>query len=303
MRFGMTLILNEATVSAADAARAIEERGFESMFVGEHTHLPVGTVHSYTGGGEVPDVYRRFPDPYVTLAFAAASTSHLRIGTCIALPAEHRALILAKVIATLDQASGGRFEFGLGYGWNPLETANNGFDVADRRQVLGETVAALRDLWTEETASADGRFVRFTESWSYPKPVQRPYPPILLGAAATRRNVQDMVEWASGWMPVRVFLAERFEDDIATVRRALDEAGRDASPSGFPITVVDPSGSMGGKRSIEAFDASLPTPADLARYEAAGVWRLCLGAPVGDLDSFRRALDRIVALRASAGLA
>jgi probable F420-dependent oxidoreductase len=302
---GLTLMLSDRTVSITEAAPAVEERGFESLWVGEHTHLPVATVHHYTRGrygtgtttrdGYVPDFYRRFPDPYVTLTAAALCTSTLRLGTCIALPAEHNPLILAKVIATLDQLAGGRFAWGIGYGWNPLEMRNNGFDRADRREVMAEKIAAVRQLWTQETAEADGRFVRFTESWSYPKPAQAPHPPILLGAAATEANVEDLVAWADGWIPVRSFFGDDLEGGIDRVRRRLAEAGRDASPAGFPITIMDPTGSTAGKRSHEAFEACIPDPAALDAYRELGVARLNLGVPVTDRSELLWALDRLAA--------
>ena len=260
MHIGVVLMLSEFTPKVTEVAPLVEERGFESLFVGEHTHLPTATVHSYTQGryagdkakgGYVPDYYKRFLDPYVTLSMAAACTRTLRLGTCIALPAEHNPLILAKEIATLDFLSGGRFEFGIGYGWNPLEMQNNGFDKADRRQVMREKIAAMKALWTEPEAGYSGKFVEFTESWSFPKPVQSPHPPILVGAAATPANLADIVEWADGWLPVRSFLAEGVANGIEKLRAAARSAGRD--PDELSVSIVDPEGSMGGKRSIEEF--------------------------------------------------
>jgi len=266
-------------------------------------------VHSYTKGryagdkakgGYVPDYYKRFLDPYVTLAMAAACTRTLRIGTCIALPAEHSPLILAKEIATLDLLSGGRFEFGLGYGWNPLEMQNNGFEKADRRQVMREKIAAMKALWTEPTAGYSGKFVEFTESWSFPKPIQSPHPPILVGAAATPANLADIVEWADGWLPVRSFLAEGVGNGIEKLRAAARSAGRD--PDELSVSIVDPEGSMGGKRSIEEFTRRMVTPDDLRAYEEQGVYRLVLGVPVSDLDFLQRALDAVAACRTTAGV-
>jgi probable F420-dependent oxidoreductase len=301
---GMVLMLTDLTPSVVDVAPAVEERGFESLWIGEHTHCPVGTVHHYTRGrygtgtvardGYLPDLYKRMPDPYVTLAVAAAHTSTIRLGTCIALPAEHNPIILAKEIATLDQLTGGRFEFGVGYGWNPPEMRNNGCDPDRRHAVLREKILAMKALWTQETASFDGEFVSFSESWSYPKPFQSPHPPVLIGAAATARNVRDIVEWANGWIPVRAFAGEQLGDDIARVRSAAEAAGRD--PDSIQMTVVDPEGSTAGKRSREAFLAHAPQPADLERYARLGIRRLNLGAPVQDIDILRWALDEIAAV-------
>jgi probable F420-dependent oxidoreductase len=302
-------MLSDLTPAVTDVAPLVEERGFESLWVGEHTHLPVDTVHSYTQGryagtkardGYVPDFYRRFPDPYITLAAAAACTSTIRIGTCIALPAEHSPIILAKEIATLDRLSGGRFEFGVGYGWNPLEMRNNGFDKADRRRVMREKVLAMKALWTQPTASFEGEFVNFTESYSYPKPTQQPHPPILLGAAPTAANLDDVVAWADGWIPVRSFMGEGLAEGVQALRQRAEGAGRRSDE--LTVTIVDPEGSMGGKRSPDEFARRLPTPAVLDQYREIGIHRLTLGVPVGDLATLCGALDRVVELRASVGV-
>lgn len=312
MKIGVNLAINETTVPISDAAPAAEERGFESLMVGEHTHCPVATVHSYTKGrygtgkvtknGYVPDIYKRFPDPYVTLTAAAMCTRTIRLGTCVALPAEHNPLVLAKTIATLDQLSGGRFEFGIGYGWNELEMRNNGFEKSQRRDVLREKVQALKALWTQETASFNGTHVRFTESWSYPKPVQRPHPPILIGAAALPHVVEDIVGWADGWIPVRVFSGdEMLASDIARVRQHAEEMGRD--PATIAITLVEAEPGFRGKRSRDAFLESLPKPEQLAAYAELGIRRLTLGLPIPDIDSMLWGFDQIVRLRDQAGLA
>jgi len=305
MDVALTLMLSEKTVPVTEAAPAAEERGFEALFIGEHTHCPVGTTHSYTQGrygtgkvtreGYLPDFYKRFPDPYITLTAAAMCTTKIRLGTCIALPAEHNPLVLAKVIATLDQLSGGRFEFGIGYGWNEPEMLNNGFAKKDRRKVLREKIAAMKALWTQETASFDGEFVQFTESWSYPKPAQDPHPPILIGAAANQWNTDDIVDWADGWMPVRVFEAGRLPEAVNAVRARAEEKGRD--PMSIAITIVDGEGGMGGKRGREEFAARMPTAEALHEYVDLGVKRLSLTAPVQDRDFMLWAFDQIAELR------
>jgi probable F420-dependent oxidoreductase len=303
---GITLMLSDQTVSVDDAATAVEERGFESFWLGEHTHMPVDTVHRYTSGekygkgtvtkdGYLPEYYKRVPDPYVMLTAAAMATTTLRIGTCIALPAEHNPITLAKVIATLDHLSGGRFEFGVGYGWNPLEMANNGFEMEQRHEVMREKILAMKALWTQETAACAGEFVSFTETWSYPKPLQQPHPPILVGAAATKRNIEDIVDWGDGWMPVRVFMGdEKLGSDIARVRQRAEEAGR--NPADIQITLVDTSGAMSGKRSQDAFLRRMPTRKDLELFASLGIRRLSLGPPVHDRDFFLWALDQFADL-------
>jgi probable F420-dependent oxidoreductase len=294
--------LTDRTIDVITAATLAEQAGMESIWVGEHSHLPVSTVHRYTSqdyakpgsnsAGKVPELYRRFVDPYVTLALAAAATSTLRIGTAIALPAEHAPLQLAKTIATLDLASGGRFEWGIGLGWNRPEIENNGVPFDRRRDVLREKVAAVRRLWTEESTAFNGEFVRFIESWSLPKPAQHPHPPILFGAKLTPRNVREIVEWADGCIPVRAMARDaEFEEAIEALRRSAGLAGRD--PSSLRVSLLDPAPGFGGKRSLEAFVDSLPGERDLDRYRRIGVRRLILGIPVADLAGYAGALEAI----------
>ncbi|WP_432842558.1 TIGR03619 family F420-dependent LLM class oxidoreductase [Dactylosporangium sp. CA-092794] len=307
MDVGVVLNLTDRTPPITACVPALEERGFESVWLGEHTHLPVDSVFRYSTGkysvgqkardGYVPDFYKRMPDPYVSLAAAAAMTSRIRLGTCIALPAEHSPIALAKTIATLDALSGGRFLFGIGYGWNALEMRNNGFEYADRRAVLREKIAAMKALWTQETAGFDGEFVRFTESWSFPKPAHLPHPPVLLGAAATAATFDDVVGFADGWIPVRAFLGDSLGGKIAELRRTAEAAGRD--PDTIAISLVDSEGAMGGKKSREEFAARLPGKDALQRYAELGVGRVILGAPTTDLDFYLWAVDRLAELRDS----
>ena len=203
MLIGANLIVNEATPSIVDIARRAEDRGMDCIFQGEHSHIPVGTEYPRSAGtdGKVPEFYRRFPDMFVLLAAAAAVTSRIRLGTGITLVAEHNSFHLAKATATLDRVSGGRLDFGVGYGWNPPELANNGVPWEERRQVFGEKLEVLKRLWTEESVAHDGTYGSFTESWVWPKPVQTPHPPVLLGASGFRWQLEDVVRLADGWYP------------------------------------------------------------------------------------------------------
>lgn len=303
MEIGIVLNLTDQTPTALECIPPLEERGFESVWLGEHTHLPVDSVFRYSSGkysmgkkaqdGFVPDFYKRMYDPYTCLASVAGLTSKIKLGTCIALPAEHNPIELAKRIASLDALSGGRFHFGIGYGWNPLEMRNNGFLYEDRRQVMREKIAAMKALWTQETASASGDFVNFTESWSYPKPVSKPHPPILIGAAPTKATIADIVEYGDGWMPVRAFVGDRLGEAMKRVRAAWQEAGRDLDA--FQVNVVDPEGGWRGKKSREAFLEAIPTRAELEIYEELGVGRLILGVPQTDLDTYMWSIDALAA--------
>src|SRR5688572_12849542 len=183
MKFGLAYHTSDLAMSPVDLAREAEVRGFDSLYVPEHTHIPVSRRSAApTGEAELPDVYRRTYDPYIALAAAASVTKKLRLGTGVALPAQHDAIALAKEIATLDFISGGRFTWGIGFGWNREEAENHGVAFARRRDIVREKVEAARALWSAEVATYQGEHVRFEASWQWPKPVQRRGPPVLIGA-------------------------------------------------------------------------------------------------------------------------
>ncbi len=188
MLIGANLITNDSTLSILEVAPLVEAAGLHSIFQGEHSHIPIDTVYPGSAEGTVPDFYKRFPDLFVTLAAAAAVTTTLRLGTGVVLVAEHQPLRLAKAVASLDELSGGRVDFGVGYGWNAPEMVNNGVDPKRRRDVFGEHLRVISALWADDVVEHDGEWSSFTPSWSLPKPRQaghrRPGPPILIGAAA-----------------------------------------------------------------------------------------------------------------------
>lgn len=310
VELGIAVPFSAPSVSVLDVAPAVAERGFESLWVGEHTHLPVASTHRYTTGsygagrvardGFVPDMYKRFPDPFVTLTGAASVTTTLRLGTAISLVAEHSPILLAKTVASLDELSRGRMTLGVGFGWNPLEMQNNGCDPDRRHDVAREHVLAMQRLWTDETASFAGEFVRFTESWSYPKPVQRPHPPVLVGAGPGTRAFEAIVEWADGWMPVAAMVGDRVGEHIERLRTLADERGR--GRAAISVTVIEPAASFAGKRDHAAFVAHLPRADDVERWRAAGVDRLVVRCPNDASDRVFAALDALVALREAVAL-
>jgi probable F420-dependent oxidoreductase len=230
MKLGVMSFNTEYTLRADRLARAAEERGFESLWLPEHTHIPIppdGVVRSPTGD-ELPVDYRHMADPFAGLSAAAAVTTRLRLGTCICLVNQHHPIVLAKQVATLDRLSDGRFLFGVGAGWNVPEMQNHGVEFADRWRQAVERVAALKAIWTQERASFSGRFVRFGPIWSYPKPVQTPHPPILLGTLDTPFGREQVARHADGWLPL-TFKVERTRRSIEDVRARMRAHGREDS--------------------------------------------------------------------------
>jgi probable F420-dependent oxidoreductase len=283
MLVGVNLILNDTTLSMRDIAPRVEERGLDALFIGEHTHMPVSTVHpAYPGG--LPDFYKRFLDPFVQLAVAAALTERIRLGTGVTLVAERNPLELAKALASLDLVSNGRLEVGVGLGWNRLEMINNGIDPSLRRQIFREKLDAVRRLWTSETTIADGKYVKFSESWSYPKPVQRPHPPVLIGSAASVATFEDVIERGTGWYPLATA-------DLPSQLAALTEQAGGVLP---PTTVVEMEGQRPGlpwyTQDRRALD-SLYVRA--RRYNECGVHRMSVGVPADDVRALSAALDQL----------
>lgn len=285
MLIGANLILNDTTLPMRVVAPAVEAHGLDAIFIGEHTHTPVETSHpGYPGG--LPEFYKRFLDPFVQLTVAATVTTGLRLGTGVLLVAERNPLELAKSIASLDQVSGGRVEVGVGYGWNPLEMRNNGVDPAQRRAVFREKLAAVRRLWTEEVVGFDGQFVRFSPSWSFPKPVQSPHPPVLVGAAASDATFDDVATLAEGWYPLA---SPRVGADI----RRLTERLGGVTP---PVTVVEMAGQQGGAWYHEDREAAHALAEAARRYADLGVHRLSVGLPCRDGGELEAALGLLARL-------
>lgn len=210
-----------------ELARAADERGFTSLVLGEHTHIPVSSDPAlFPGvGSAIPDSYPRLLDPYVALSFVAAQTS-LKIGTCTALPAQHDPIALAKALATLDFLSAGRLTLGVGYGWNRAELATHGHGWGDRREIVREHVELMRQLWTQTEAEYRGAHASLQRSWSWPKPAQ-PDIPVLLGSAGQPRAMQAIVGWADGWMPGGP--VDYIADKLGQLRQRWSEAGRPES--------------------------------------------------------------------------
>jgi probable F420-dependent oxidoreductase len=271
MKIGFFFFGTDYSMSVVELARALEERGFESLFLPEHTHIPVSRRSPWPGGPELPRQYSHTLDPFVALAAAAAVTQNLRLGTGICLLTERDPIVTAKEVATLDLISGGRFEFGIGAGWNAEEMANHGTAFETRFRVMVDRAKAMQAIWTQEEARYQGEFAAFEPIWQWPKPVQKPHPPILLGGE-TRHTLRRVMEFCDGWFP----RGRSFGDPQAEMRRlrsAAEEAGRD-------IETV----------STTLFGAE-PEAGYLERCNAAGVDRALIGLPSEGRDTILPLID------------
>ncbi|HVM65512.1 MAG TPA: LLM class F420-dependent oxidoreductase [Acidimicrobiales bacterium] len=233
MKFGFTTMNTPADVPVDVLARALEERSYESLWIGEHSHIPASRRTPYPAGGEMPDQYRWMMDPFLSLLLAATVTQRLRIGTGVALPLEHDLFALAKTVSTLDRLSGGRVLFGVGVGWNEEELADHRpIPWPQRYRALGEAVGALKALWSETESEFHGTWFDFGPVWSLPKPLQRPYPPVLCGTSG-RTGTREAVAWADGWMPMDIGLG-----DVAKKVGRFRQAAADAGRGDLPVTLV-----------------------------------------------------------------
>ena len=271
MRIGVTMFVTDVSMPPADLARAVEERGFHSLYLPEHTHIPTSRrTPAPTGDAELADEYRRTLDPFVALTAAAAVTTRLRVGTGVSLVAQRDPIVTAKEVATLDLVSGGRFTLGVGYGWNREEMEDHGVDPATRRDRVREHVLAMQALWCNDVAAFDGTFVRFEPTWSWPKPVQRPWPPILVGGAAGPTLFAHIAEFADGWIPIG---GAGLGEALPRLRDAFEGAGRDPST----LQVV-PFGTV-------------PSEGKLEHYASIGVTEVALRIPTGPADTVLPVLD------------
>jgi probable F420-dependent oxidoreductase len=271
MRFGVAVFLTDTAPDPPTMARLVEERGFESLFLPEHTHIPASRQTPYPAGGPLPDYYSQTHDPFVALAAAAVATERLLLATGICLIVERDPIVTAKEAASVDVISGGRFLFGVGAGWNLEEMKNHGTDPKRRFAIMRERVEAVKAIWTEDEASYHGEHVDFDRIWCWPKPVQRPHPPVLVGGNGPK-VLERVVSFGDEWMPN---LASGLRERIAELQRLAEEAGRDP----IPVTL---SGAKPDRELIE-------------RGEEAGVHRCAFYIPTAPRDETERALDGLAA--------
>jgi probable F420-dependent oxidoreductase len=262
MHYGIVMFCTHYAIRPDELARAVESRGFESLWVPEHTHIPVSRRSPWPGGGDLPKEYWHSYDPFVALTMAAAVTTKLRLGTGICLVIERDPIILAKEVASLDHLSGGRVLFGIGGGWNAEEMEDHGTDFKTRFRRLREQIQAMKAIWTQDEAEYHGEFVRFDKMWSFPKPAQRPHPPVLMGGDAPT-TFDRVLEYCDGWMPVAGRMGPALFEKIATLQRRAKDAGRAPIPvTAFMVkpdrAVLDPLEAAGVERAIFAVPSETP---------------------------------------------
>ncbi len=278
MELGVYIFPTDTTIDPATLARAVEERGFESLWFPEHSHIPTSRETPWGGQKDappLPEMYWRTNDQFVSLMAAASATSTLKVGSGITLVAQRDPIWLAKQVATVDRLSGGRLLFGIGYGWNKEEMAHHGVAYTERRALLREKVLMMRELWTREVAAFEGELIRLEESWAWPKPMQQPHPPIIMGGAAGPKTFAHIMEFCDGWMPV--YGRHPIADKLGDMARAAELADRD------PATV-----------EVGVFSAPRDE-AKLAELAALGVSRALFSLPSAAPEVVLEKLDQYAA--------
>ena len=279
MDFGVTMFPTDYAIRPDELAKALEERGFESYWAPEHTHIPASRNTPWPGGPDLPRDYWHTYDPFVALTIAAAATTTLKLATGICLIIQHDPLTLAKQIASLDQLSGGRFLFGIGGGWNVEEIENHGTVFKTRFRQLREKVLAMKEIWTQDEAEFHGDFVDFDKIWAFPKPLQKPHPPIIMGGDGPT-TFDRVIEFCDGWMPIQGRAAEGpdLPEKIAILKQRATDAGRD--PASISISVF----------------AAQPTQENISRLGEAGVERVVFSLPAADKETVLPLIDEYAKL-------
>jgi probable F420-dependent oxidoreductase len=281
MHIGVEIFPTDQTMQPVEVAREAEAHGFESLWFPEHSHIPTRRSTPWGGRADappLPEYYWRTHDPFVALGACAAVTTTLKLATGVCIVAQRDPIHTAKEVASVDTISGGRFLFGVGYGWNKEEMAQHGTAYGERRAILRENVLAMKALWSQDEASFDGEHVRIEPSWAWPKPVQRPHPPVILGGDAGPRTAADVAEFCDGWMPIA---GRHGLENWQFIEAACEHIGRD------PATI-----------ELGVFAA----PGDeevLVELAGQGVQRAVLALPQGPRDEVMVALERMAPLVAA----
>ncbi len=272
MRFGITMFPTDLSIGPVQLGREAEARGLDSLWFPEHTHIPTSRRTPAPAGEPLAEEYKRSLDPFVAMAAVVGATKRLRVGTGIALVAQRDPIVMAKEVASLDLVSGGRLDLGIGFGWNVEEMADHGVAFKERRAVVREKVLAMKALWTQDEAGFSGEHVRFEPSWSWPKPVQKPHPPLLIGGGGGPKLFEAIADYADGWIPIG---GAGLREALPALRRAMESAGRDPA-----------------ELSIVPF-GSLPDPGKIEYYRSLGVSEIVFRVPPVPADEALPVLDQI----------
>ncbi len=276
MKLGVTMFATDYAIRPDELARACEERGFESIWFPEHTHIPTSRRSPWPGGAALPKEYWHTHDLFVSLMAAAAATKTIKVGSGICLVIEHDPIVLAKEVASVDQLSNGRLIFGIGGGWNAEEMENHGTPFNRRWKLLRERIEAMKVIWSDEAAEYHGEFVNFDPIWSYPKPAQKPHPPILMGTLS-EQGLNRVVRYCDGWIPVGLMLKD-LPAAVRDLRARAEQAGR--KPQEVPVSIF-------GAAAKEAA---------LQQYQELGVERTVFGLPPAERDKVLPLLDQYAAM-------
>jgi probable F420-dependent oxidoreductase len=277
MELGIAHFLTDYGMQPTELGPKVEERGFGSLLLPEHTHIPVSRDTPYPGGGELPPEYSHTLDPFPALAAIAAVTERLMIGTGVCLVIQRDPIVTAKEVATIDHSSGGRFLFGVGAGWNIEEMQNHGTDPKTRFRRMRESIEAMKAIWTEDEAEYHGRIVDFDPVWCWPKPVQKPHPPVLIGGVG-EKVIDRVLAYGDEWIPNRVKDPAELGERVAALQRRAEAAGRGR----IPVTVF-------GAKSDPSFLESL---------REVGVTRALFYLRPGEPAEVERHLDKLAGVAA-----
>jgi len=280
MEYGITIFPTDYSIRPADLAIAAEERDFDSMWFAEHSHIPVSRKSPWPGGGDLPKMYYDTFDPFVALASAASVTTRIKLATGICLVVQRDPIHTAKEIASLDQLSNGRVLFGVGAGWNAEEMEDHGTDFSRRFKLMRERIEAMQVLWTQDEAEYHGEFVNFDATFAWPKPIQKPYPPIHVGGGfpgAAKRAIR----YGNGWMPI--FGRDDITEYLPEFRKMAEEGGRD--PASLEVSIF----------------GCTPKPEALKKFRDAGITRCVFGLPPADRDKVIPLLDQYAEIKSQIG--
>jgi probable F420-dependent oxidoreductase len=286
--FGIVTVCTHYTIQPGELGLWCENNGFESLWYGEHSHIPTSRKSPFPMGGELPQFYKEFFDPFIGLTAAAAATTKLKVGTSVCLVPEHNAINLAKTIACVDRISNGRFILGIGAGWNVEEMADHGVELKNRWKITRESVLAMREIWTKEVAEYHGDFVKFDPMWCWPKPIQAGGPPILMGASS-KWVPKRVAEYCDGWFPIDA--SSTGNGASADLASGIAAIKAEAAKLGRPTDKLD-------FTALTAFDIAPPggLEARIPELIELGFNRILFMSPVAVPEKQWRVLERYATL-------